>query len=240
MGLTDEERNRVAALRLMIAEGLLAVGESHTFVGVAVELGTDAAGAAAAVRELGRDGFIELLPEGRFRVDPDAATDVDDLVEVRLLLEPWALRRAAACVRVADLITLRELAAAVADTCRRADFDDYFEAVEGFYATVLSLLPNRPLAELVLDLRHRTRLDGARQIVEAGLRGDVEPEFGTLVDLIEARDLDGVEALVRCRVGQLRYLGAPRRERGEPWPLIDAYPANMVPVDGEEPADLGW
>lgn len=240
MWLSDDERDRVAALRVMVVEGVLPPGEPRRYVDLAGVLGTDAAGVAAAVRELGRDGFVEPLSDGTFRVVPGAHEDVDDLVAIRLLVEPAALRQAAACARAVDLISLRELAALVGEACRRAAFEDYYEATEGFFTAWLSLLPNRLLADLVVDLRRRTRLDGARQILEAGLRSDVEPAYLALIGLIEAGDLDGVEAAARGMLERLRYVGAPRRDRGESLPFLEEFPADALPFEVDDFDDVGW
>lgn len=238
MPLSDDERGRVAALRLLIVWGGIAPGESRRYADLTEALGTDAKGVAAAVRELGRDGFLELLDGEGFRVTEEDPDDVDDVVAIRLLVEPAAVRQAAAAVRAADLITLREMA----EGLERAekDFDRFFEADEGLVATMLTLLPNRKLAELVVDLRLRTRLDGARQIVEAGLYDGSRDGYGPLIESIEAHDPDGVERFVRRRLRQLRYLGAPRRERGESWPFREDFPPDDLPFDVDEYADTGW
>lgn len=240
MQLSDADRARVAALRLLILRGGIVPGEPHQYADVAEALDTDAAGVAAAVRELGRDGFLELLPEGGFRVTDERDDDFDDVVAIRWLVEPAAVRRAAACVRIADLITLRELARNLEEAGRRTDFDLFFEADEGLNGTLLTLLPNRKLAELVLDLRLRTRLDGARQLVEAGLYDAAHDGYGPLIESIEAQDLDGVERFVRLRLSRLRYLGAPRRDRGESWPFREDFPVDDLPFDVEDYDDTGW
>lgn len=240
MLLSDVERARVAALRVMVVEGAIPPGEPRSCGDFAAVLGTDALGVADAVRELARDGFVELLSDDRFMVSPDAHDDVDDLVAIRLLVEPTAYRQAAAQARVADLITLREQARAVGEACRRVDVEDYFEATEGFFATLLAVLPNRQLADLVIDLRRRTRLDGARQVLEAGLRSDVEPWYQNLVSLIEERDLDGVARVTREFLQRIRFLGAPRKERGAAWPLVDTLPPELLPVVVDEYDDTGW
>ena len=240
MSLSTAARDQVATLRVLLLDGDIVPGEAIAYADLTDALGADADAVAAAVRELGRDGFVELLREGRFMILPHEVEDVDEVVAVRLLVEPAAVRRAAAAVRLADLIPLREMVREVEAAMLRADYDQFHEAHEDFYATLLTLLPNRRLAELVLDLRRRTRMDGARQVVEAGFRMKSGPSLVRLVRLIEAGDLDGVEALMHDLVAGLRYLGAPRRERGEPWPVYDTYPEDMVPMEGLSPPATGW
>lgn len=239
MGLTNVERDRVAALRLMVIDGAVVPGVPTRYADLAARLGTDARGIADAVRELARDGFIDLLPDDSFRVAWGTCED-DDVLAIRLLVEPALFCRAAASCRAADLLTLREVADALGAACVKGDFERYLEAREDFYATLVGTLPNQLAGEMVLDLVHRTRLDGARQVLEAGVWADVGPEFRRLVDLLEARDLEGIGDWVRQRLVRLRYLGAPRRGRDEAEPVSEPYPDDMVPFEVDEYADTGW
>ncbi len=234
MGLTREERARVGQLRLMLIGGRLAPGVSHDYAAWAAELETDADGVRAAVAELARDGLVEMMPDGAgfvVRAQPDRP---DETVEVRLLMEPQATREAASRARVADLLSLRRLATDMEAAAARADFEGFRAAHDGFHATLIACHPNSRLVDLVNELAANTRTDGMRQVVEAGLAVPWGAEHATLVDLIEAGALDGVETQVVRWLGELRYLGAPRRGPGEPERHVDPYPDDLVPCEGDE------
>lgn len=233
------ERDGVAVLRQMIVAGIVGVGQEWTFERLAADLGTDTATAGDLVREIARDGFIDLLADG-FRVRESGGTEQDELVAVRLLLEPTAIRDAAAAARVADLITLREFVAEIGEAARANDFDRYHEAIEGLYATAMALVPNRVLADLVTDLHRRTRTEGVRQLVEAGLMTASEGRFQALVDMVERRDLDGVERAVAAGLAGLRFLGASLPGGAGVLSPVDDYPRNSLPFEVDDYADTGW
>lgn len=229
-----------AVVRHRIVSGIIGVDEPWSFVRLADEIRSDVATAKAAVHELAREGFIDVAPEG-FRVNSGAGSPSDEVLELRLLVEPVAVRQAAAHVRVADLIALREVVDAVGEASRRRDFDDYNEAVADLYGIMLRLVPNRQLAELVQDLRVRTRTEGARQLVEAGLMTNAEWPYAKLLEAVEARDGDAVGTLVATSLRNLRYLGAALPGASSGYSAhAEPYPDDLVPFEVDDHVDTGW
>jgi DNA-binding GntR family transcriptional regulator len=147
-----------------------------------------------------------LAADGRsFTVPALTVADVDDIYELRFLIEPAAMRRVAARTADPALRTLLEKALADADAAHRAgDSVAFGEATARYRAAWLALVPNRRLvrtielyAEHMQHIRSVTLgkpsvrgivLRGLRRINAALVAGDSERAASAVHDhLVQAR-----------------------------------------------------
>lgn len=202
----------VGRLRMLVVDGVLAAGRDESLADVASLLGVGEVEAGDAVRELGRDGFLERVGSDRVRVRTPDEVPPDDVIALRRLVEPHAHAEAARAARPVDVIALRELAGAVDAALRARDVDAHRTASEALEEAFVSLQANAELTRLCADLRRRTPLDGLRQPVESGSDSTALREHHHLIALVEQRDVAGVEALARRRIDRLHLVGAPRMD----------------------------
>ncbi len=164
--------------------------------------------------------------DGKVPKDPR----VEDLIEIRRLLEPVATRDAAREVRTADLLTLRAMARELVDLARRGDVEEFAELDETFHVTILSFHHNPALAHLCSDLRLQTKPSVLSELlVSDGLLG-VAQAHEVLLDRIEARALDDVETMVRDGFDGL-MLVLRGRDGGSDGEVF--YPSDLHRLDGE-------
>lgn len=199
----------VARLRMMLADGVMTPGIPYAICHVARLLKTDADVALDVLMELGRDGFLERTDDTTIRVCTQEESRSSDVLEVRRLLEPAAVRWAASHVRPVDLITLRQQACRVDESVAAHDFDAFRRCDDALITSLLSLHPNDELLRLIADLRVKTPYDGLRDAFAFGVCADSLHAHGRLLDLVEAHKVDAVEALVRQSLAALRFVGAP-------------------------------
>lgn len=208
---------------MIVVDGVLAPGEPVAIARVADMLRVDADMALQVLMELGRDGFLERVGEDSVRVRGLTETTEDEIVQIRRLLEPPAIRVAAEHVRAVDVITLRHLTSKVDAAVSARDYIAFRRADDAFAATLLSLHPNAELARLCTEMRLRTAYDGLRVPVEHGVLSDCMRPHSRMVDLTEEGDFAGVEALSLAIVNRLHFVGAPRMDSphlvGAPIPL---------------------
>lgn len=93
-----------------------------------------------ALRRLVSDGWVEAIPHHGARVVAWTSRDVEEVFELRVLLEPQVVRRAATRIAPARLATLVGLAEQMEARCARDDDDAVDE---------IAVLNNRFHAELV-------------------------------------------------------------------------------------------
>ncbi len=233
----DSDRTVAAKLRALVVSDADRWDSPVSISDLAQQLGASEPQVTEAVAHVARDGFLRLLADDRVALREWTVEDLDEVVQIRLLLEPAALRFAAQHIRLVDLLTLRELVAEVGLAEASGDFAAFRQAADVFKITFLSFVPNRRLAHLVTDLRHATEVDGLQALIEVGAEVNMEAEYSRLLDLVEAGDLDAVETWARGRVGVLRYLGAPRMDAVQPAVYVETGPVDAMPFEGDWDAD---
>jgi DNA-binding GntR family transcriptional regulator len=192
------------ALRRLIAEGAMSPGQALPEVAVAAQLGVSRTPVREALARLASEGFVSV--EGRgFVVPPLLEGDIEELYEVRCLLEPEALRQIAArqtAERSLDALNAAIDASMAAD--RAGDAAAFMEANTRFRAAWMALVPNQRLvraielhADHVRFLRLMTLDDRAtRAIVLRGLR--------RIVAALARGDGDAAAKSMRQHLGEAR------------------------------------
>ncbi|RCK68851.1 GntR family transcriptional regulator [Desertihabitans brevis] len=157
-----------------------------------------------AMLDLVREGMVEALPNKGYRVTEVGDEELDAITEVRLLLEPPMVGRAVPLVPAEELPRLRALAEEIVDGVRRSELPAYVEADRRFHLALLEHAGNPVLNRLVSDLRARTRLFGLAPLLESGRLEASAQEHHELLDLVEAGDAAGAEALMVRHIGHVR------------------------------------
>jgi DNA-binding GntR family transcriptional regulator len=200
-------------LRGAVMSGELVPGTVYSAPSLAERFGVSATPVREAMLDLAKEGLVEVVPNKGFRVVRLSAADLDALTEIRALLEVPVVRRLAeGGADPAALAALRPLAEAIEDAARRRDFIAHVTYDLEFHLELLALGGNPRLVEIVRSLRQGSRLYGLRGLPDDSAVFASFHEHAELLDLVEARDADGAEALMR------RHIGHVRREWAEPVP----------------------
>ena len=165
------------ALRALLRSGDIAAGQPLQEVPIAAQLGVSRTPVREALARLASEGLLAV--EGRsFAVPALTRSDVDDIYELRGLIEPAAMRRIAPLTTQASVRAALDAALAAARHAHRADDSAAFRAAHVEHrAAWLALVPNQRMVrmiELYADhlqhIRTLTLGDGAvRTIVLRGL-----------------------------------------------------------------------
>lgn len=202
----------VACLRMLVVDGILAPDRPQSIARVASLLRVEEPMAVAVLMELGRDGFLERVGNDRVRARSLAEMPDEEILQIRRLIEPPAIRAAGERARTVDIITLRHLADRVESALAKNDYGEFRRADDEFYAGLISLHPNAELARLCKELRQRTACDGLRVPVERGVLSEVMRCHQRVVDLIESGEFGDLEVLSLAVVDRLHFVGAPRMD----------------------------
>lgn len=188
------------SLREHLRSGVIVIGQPLQEEVLAAQLGVSRTPVREALTRLASEGL--LVSDGRSFVVPALTErDIDEIYELRLMLEPEALRRVAE--DMTDPSTLRGLrrnlvamrAAHTAD-----DAEAFMKGNYGYRAAWMELVPNRKLVraiELYADhvrfLRSLTLGDRkTREVVMKGLK--------RLLESLAAADGDGAAAAMRAHL----------------------------------------
>lgn len=198
-------REQVArALRAAIVSGELEPGEVYSAPGLGAKFGVSATPVREAMLDLVRENLVTTVPNKGYRVTTMDEADLDDITELRMLIEPPLAARVTPEIPAEDLPTLREMARAIIDGALVGDLVAYTEADRTFHLRLLEYAGNPRISALVADLRAHTRLYGLASLLESGELEESAREHDIILDAIERRDPQEVERLMRAHISQTR------------------------------------
>jgi DNA-binding GntR family transcriptional regulator len=196
-------------LRAAVISGELRPGVVHSAPHLAAQFGVSATPVREAMLDLAKEGLIDVVRNKGFRVTEPSQKDLDDLSELRALIEVPTVRRIAeAGAAPAVIEELRPLAVEIEDAATRHDLIAHVAADMEFHLRLLALAGNAHLVEHVRSLRAQSRIYGLRSLAE---RGELVPsahEHAELLDLVAVGDAEGAERLMRAHIGHVRGIWA--------------------------------
>lgn len=196
------------ALRAAMISGTLRPGVIYSAPALAATFGVSATPVREAMLDLAKEGLVEAVRNKGFRITEVSERDLDELTELRLLIEVPTTARLAGHLDKAALAELRSLAKAIEAGAAAGDLIAYLEADREFHLTLLGHAGNRQLVELVGDLRSRARLYGLTQLADSGALIDSAREHATLLDMLAKGATEAAETLMRQHIQHVRGIWA--------------------------------
>ena len=204
------------ALRAAIISGDMEPGVVYSAPSLGARFGVSPTPVREAMLDLVREGLVETVANKGFRVTEIAEHDLDEITELRLLIEPPVVGRIAPSIPSSDIPELRRLAQNIVDRAVEGNLVEYTEADRVFHLRLLGYAHNDRMVNLVSDLRAHTRLFGLATLRERGELESVAREHLEIIDTVESRDPEAVERVMREHIGQTRgRWAAPTPRRGE-------------------------
>jgi DNA-binding GntR family transcriptional regulator len=190
------------ALIDLIVGGELRPGQHMVETDLARQLGVSRQPIREALHRMEAEGWVDLRPSQGAFVHVPTDSEVNDLLDVRALLEAETARLATRAPSPAQVARLREI-------CREgqaaADADEFSDAVTVnslFHAEVAAIGGNAVLAELA-DIVGRRVQWYYRQVDPERAHG-AWTEHGELIDAIEEHDAERAESLARKHTERTR------------------------------------
>ncbi len=191
-------------LRAHLRDGTIVTGQPLQEVQLAEKLGVSRTPVREALTRLASEGL--LASDGRSFVVPSLTlSDVDDIYEVRFLIEPAALRR------VAELTTdprvrapIDEALAAAEAAFKAADADAFREANIRFRNAWKDLVPNRRLVRAIEQYADHMMRIRALTLGDAMIRGIVIKGLRRIAGALAAGDGEAAAAAMRDHLGEAK------------------------------------
>lgn len=198
-------RQQVAhALRAALIAGQLRPGGVYSAPALADQFGISPTPVREAMLDLTKEGLIEAVRNKGFRVTELSERDLDEITELRALIEVPTVGKLAASTRAETLEPLRPLADSIVTAAEKPDLIAYIEADRRFHLDLLALAGNQHLVETVSDLRKRSRLYGLAELADTGQLVASSREHTQLLDLLAHSDAAGAETLMRHHLTHVR------------------------------------
>jgi len=207
-------RNQVIdALRAALISGQMQPGQVYSAPALAARFGVSPTPVREAMLALAKEGLVRTVPNKGFQVRELSDRELDEITEIRLLLEVPTTVRAIGVATAGDLARLRPLSKRLVAAAERTDLIAYVETDRQFHLELLALAGNEQLVALVGELRSRSRLFGLPDLARTGKLAASAREHVEMLDLIEAGDTRGLAALMRRHIGHVRGSWAGRAEQ---------------------------
>ncbi|MEJ0002380.1 MAG: GntR family transcriptional regulator [Pararobbsia sp.] len=186
----------VPALRDAIVEGVLAAGSRLSETQVAAQLNVSRTPMREAFAQLEREGLVTILPRVGAFVRSVTLRDIEEIYATRTALECLGVQLAAERITPLGRAHLEDVIEAMKASVDADDPAGYVDALDRFYAIVMTLADNKTLRET-----HASLIGPVRRLRRiAMMRGGRMPasyeQAVRIKDAIVAGD-PGVEALMR-------------------------------------------
>ncbi len=197
-------RSRVeTSLASAIISGKLAPGTLITVPTLAAQFAVSATPVREAILDLEKRGFVELVKNKGFRVTDVSDQDLEEIVQIRRLLEGPAMRIVAERLRGTGAESLRAQADRIALAASNVEFEDYIAADSVFHLSLLRLTENERLIDLVTELRKQTRMVGLVNLSRTAELEESVREHYQLLELLQEGDGISAENLTRHHIGHV-------------------------------------
>jgi DNA-binding GntR family transcriptional regulator len=193
-------------LQAAVISGEMRPGITYSAPQLAQQLGVSATPVREAMLDLVKEGLIHTVRNKGFRVVELSERELDELTELRLLLEVSAVRTIAQRgIEPSVMRVLRNLAEQIVAAGARREFVMHNKVDLEFHALLLAQAGNQNLVSLVTSLRLRSRIYGASALAD---RDELLPtlrEHLDLLDLIERGDADAAAVLMARHIDHVRH-----------------------------------
>ncbi|WP_016907322.1 GntR family transcriptional regulator [Streptomyces xiaopingdaonensis] len=191
-------------VRQAIVSGEIGPDEIYSASALASRLGVSNSPVREAMLTLVNQGILEPVRNRGFRIVPISEHDLDEIGEMRRMLEVPAVVALIDRARDEDIEALRPVAAEIEAAARTGDVALFLETDRRFHLSLLELGSNTRLVETVAQLRDQTRLYGVSTLAEQGILQQTAPEHFQLLDAVLARDPARAEAVMTRHLDHIR------------------------------------
>ena len=190
------------ALIDLIVSGELPPGQHMVETDLARQLGVSRQPIREALHRMEAEGWVDLRPSQGAFVHVPTGSEVNELLDVRALLEAETARLAARAASPAQVARLREICAAGQEAAEADDLSRAVAANDLFHAEIAVVAGNSVLAELA-DIVGR-RVQWYYRMVAPERGHGSWAEHAELIDAIEASDPEQAQLLARKHTERTR------------------------------------
>lgn len=185
------------AVRDAVAAGELVAGETYSVYQLADELGVSRSPVREALLQLAEAGLVRIARNRGFQIVVPTAHDIEEIIEIRLALEPAAAGRAAREGSDADHDTVRAALADMTDAAARDDEQAFWAADRTLHDRLLRAAGNARAAAIVERLRATTALLGPPTTAGGRTLAEIVAEHEPVVAAVVLRDDTSAEVAMR-------------------------------------------
>jgi DNA-binding GntR family transcriptional regulator len=208
---SDLRSQAVAMLRASIVSGELSSDTVHSAAALATRMGVSITPVREAILDLANAGLVEVIRNRGFRVLKVADEDLDEITEVRQMLEPPAMRLIVRRARIEDLQRLWPMVHQM-KISSRSDLSAFLLQDHNFHLNLLELSGNARLKKAINMLRDQTRLTGIASLLHDGALVDSAFEHEKILQALIDREAEIAVDLMHRHIAHTRGVWVGRSE----------------------------
>ncbi len=200
------------SLEAAMIAGELIPGQLYSAPSLGERFGVSATPVREAMLDLAKDGFVVAERNRGFRVLEMSEEDLDDICQIRLLLEVPSTVTVAKIIAPEVLDRLAVIADEIVAAAASGDLIEYLDSDRRFHVLLISQLGNDRLTELVDRLRRQTRLFGLEALARSGRLVESAQEHHAVVESMRAKNGPATRRLIDSHIKHIRGLWVGRGE----------------------------
>jgi len=189
-----------------VAAGELLPERTYSVYQLADLLGVSRSPVREGLLRLAEAGLVEIIRNRGFRVLPPRAHDIEEIVGIRLALEPPAARLAAEQGTGEQHAAIRSALDTMAAAARRDDDVSFWPADRALHDLLLRASGRPRTAAIVEQLRSTTALLGPPTTASGRTLTEIHAEHEPVVTAVLARDGAAAESAMRAHLEATRSL----------------------------------
>lgn len=182
-------------LRNDILEGKYKPGESLVETKLSEKLGVSRTPIRDAIRQLGSEGLVKIVPNRGAVVKGISSQDIKDIYKIRMLIEGMAAKRAAENITAEELDELRETVELEGFYTERKDVEHLTKLDTKFHDILFRASNSQPLTHMLSTFHHYLQKARSASMSVPGRALKVYGEHKAIFDAIEEGDADKAEML---------------------------------------------
>lgn len=171
-----------------IMQGQLSPGERLLEVQLADEMGVSRTPVREAIRRLELEGFVVMVPRKGAYVAGLSVKDVEEVYEIRTVLETLAVRLAAQRMQPADYQQLDELAEKMCATWQEGDVDNWVNLDARFHELLYKFSRNDRLVYMMSNIMEQLSRYRIISLANVEVRHNSLSEHQELIEALKRRD----------------------------------------------------
>lgn len=157
-----------------------------------------------ALLTLGREGLVEFSSFRGGRVRDFTAEDAREIYEVRELLEPFALGRAAPCLGEDELRSLRSLLEEAKVAAKGGDRRKLSKLNRAFHSALVARCGNERVIEILSQMQDQVRVMSLRLWSVQATHLHEADQHEALLEAIEAGEVSRAAGLLREHISEFK------------------------------------
>lgn len=183
-----------------IMQGQLSPGERLLEVQLADEMGVSRTPVREAIRRLELEGFVVIVPRKGAYVAGLSINDVEEVYEIRTVLETLAVRLAAQRMQPADYAQLDELAEKMCATWQEGNVDNWVSLDASFHELLYKFSRNERLVSMMSNIMEQLSRYRIISLANVEVRHNSLSEHQDLIEALKRHDSEAAAAAVEKHI----------------------------------------